>query len=391
MGICRRLQAAHVSAGISIGLLFVIGIVAGSTQGVGQQGPPSPPVSIAPPLAKRVTNWDEYAGRFEAIRTVDVRPRVSGIIEAIHFKDGQIVKAGDPLFTIDQRPFMIAADVSRAEIARAKAQVLLQESEVDRATPLARSGTLTGRELETRQANLAIARAQLASADANARNAELNLEWTVVRAPIDGRVSDRKVDVGNLVTAAQNPTLLTTIVSTDPIHFLFEISEADFLRYGRLYLSGTRPSSREVSNPVRVRLADERSWTRTGRMNFVDNQLNPRSGTLRGRAVIDNPDELLQPGLFGRIQVFGGENDALLIPDSAVISDQARKVVFTVGADGIVKPQPVTLGGLSDGLRVVLSGLAPDTLVVVDGLANPMVRPGAKVAVQRTAIKEASN
>lgn len=357
-----------------------------------QQGPPPQQVSVAVPLARKVTNWDEFSGRFEAVRTVEVRPRVSGVLVEIHFKDGQTVKTGDPLFTIDQRPFQIALEVAKAEIQRTKAQVALQESEVERATPLARTGTLTGRELETRQANLAVARAQLASAEANAKNAELNLDWSVVRAPIDGRVSDRKVDVGNLVSGGQTtPTLLTTIVSTDPIHFVFEVSESDFLRYSRLNLAGDRPSSRDVSSPVRIKLADETAWTRTGRMNFVDNQLNARSGTLRGRAVIDNKNELLQPGLFARIQVYGGDVDALLIPDSAVISDQARKIVFTVGPENVVKPVPVTLGAIADGMRVVTQGLTPQTLVVVDGLANPMVRPGAKIVPQRTQLKSASN
>ena len=359
---------------------------------IAQQGPPAVPVTVAAPLAKRITNWDEFSGRFEALRMVEVRPRVSGVLEEIHYKDGQVVKTGDPLFTIDQRPFQIALEVAKAEILRNKAQVSLQESEVERATPLARTGTLTGRELETRQANLAVARAQLLSAEATARNAELNLEWTLVKAPITGRVSDRKVDIGNLVSGGQTtPTLLTTIVSIDPIHFIFEVSEADFLRYGRLYLTGGRPTSRDVSNPVRIKLADETAWTRTGRMNFVDNQLNARSGTLRGRAVVDNKDELLQPGLFGRIQVFGGEADALLVPDSAVVSDQARKIVFTVGADNIVKAQPVSLGALSDGLRVVRTGLAADAMVVIDGLANPMVRPGAKVVPQKSQLKAAAN
>lgn len=357
-----------------------------------QQPPPALPVTVATPLAKRVTNWDEFSGRFEAVRTVDVRPRVSGILEQIHFRDGQLVKAGDPLFTIDQRPFQIALEVAKADVLRTKAQVSLQESEVERATPLARTGTLTGRELETRQANLAVARAQQLSAEANVRNAELNLEWTVVRAPIAGRVSDRKVDIGNLVAGGQTtPTLLTTIVSIDPIHFIFEISESDFLRYGRLYLTGDRPSSREVSNPVRIKLADETAWSRTGRMNFVDNQLSSRSGTMRGRAIVDNTDELLQPGLFGRIQVFGGETDALLIPDSAVVSDQARKIVFTLGPDNVVKAQQVTLGVIDGGLRIVKDGLSPDSQVVIDGLANPMVRPGAKVVPQKGQLKAAAN
>jgi multidrug efflux system membrane fusion protein len=371
---------------------FVIVAALAAAAALAQQGPPAVPVSVAEPLAKRITQWDEYSGRFEAVETVEVRPRVSGFIEKIHFKDGQLVKAGDPLFTLERRSFEIAVESAQAEIARTTAQVDLQENEVERATPLARSGTVTKRDLDQRSANLLIARAQLQAAQAGLKSAELNLEWTEVRAPISGRISDRKVDVGNLVTGGTaGATLLTTIVSLDPIHFIFEVSESDFLRYSRLFLSGERVSSRDASNPVRIKLADEPNWPHTGKMDFVDNQLNPRSGTLRGRAIIDNKNQLLQPGLFGRLQLWGGEADALLIPDSAVVSDQARKIIFAVGADNVVKGQPVELGPMIDGLRVVRSGLKPQDKVVIDGLANPMVRPGAKVAPQAGQIKAATN
>jgi membrane fusion protein, multidrug efflux system len=371
---------------------FAIVAALAAVAALAQQGPPAVSVSVAEPLAKRITQWDEYSGRFEAVETVEVRPRVSGFIEKLHFKDGQLVKAGDPLFTLERRSFEIAVESAQAEIARTTAQVDLQENEVERATPLARSGTVTKRDLDQRSANLLVARAQLQAAQAGLKSAELNLEWTEVRAPISGRISDRKVDVGNLVTGGTaGATQLTTIVSLDPIHFIFEVSEADFLRYSRLFLSGERASSRDAANPVRIKLADEPNWPHTGKMDFVDNQLNPRSGTLRGRALIDNKNQLLQPGLFGRLQLWGGEADALLIPDSAVVSDQARKIVFAVGADNAVKGQPVELGPMIDGLRVVRSGLKPQDKIVIDGLANPMVRPGAKVAPQAGQIKAATN
>lgn len=357
-----------------------------------QQGPPALPVSVAQPLAKRITQWDEYSGRFRAVESVEVRPRVSGFIDKVHFKDGQIVNAGDPLFTIDPRPFQIAVDSALAEIARANAQVELQENEVDRATPLARSGAVTQRDLDTRKTNLAVARANLQAAQAGLKSAELNLEWTVVKAPIAGRISDKAVDVGNLVTGgAGAATLLTTIVSQDPIHFVFDVSESDFLRYSRLFLSGDRTSSRDAANPVRIKLADEPNWPHTGKMDFVDNQLNTRSGTLRGRAIVDNKSQFLQPGLFGRLQLFGGEIDALLIPDASIVSDQARKIVFVVGADNVIKPAVVSLGPIVDGLRVVRDGLKPADRIVIDGLANPMIRPGAKVTPQAGQIKAASN
>ncbi len=346
-------------------------------------GRPLPPVTVAKPLAKRVTNWDEYSGRFQAVQMVEVRPRVSGFIDKIHFRDGENVKAGALLFTIDPRPFELALESAKAEVARANAQVELAATEVERARPLVRSGAVTERDFDQRAANLSVARAALQAAQAATKNAELNLEWTKVTAPIDGRISDRKVDAGNLVNGGSgSTTLLATIVTIDPIHFLFEVSEADYLRYTRLAETGQRASSRDTGNPVRIKLSDETSFTHMGNMDFVDNALNARSGTMRGRAVVENKNGLMQPGLFARMQLFGGDVDALLVPDAAVVSDQARKIVFTVGEDGVVKPKPVTLGAIEGGLRMILSGLTAEDRVVIDGIANPMVRPGAKVTPQ---------
>jgi RND family efflux transporter MFP subunit len=349
------------------------------------QAPTAPSVTVANPIAKRIQTWDEYSGHFEAVETVEVRPRVSGFIDKVHFKDGQIIKMGEPLFTIDQRPFDLALQIADAEVARTKANVAFQKTEVDRAAPLVQSGAVTERDFTQRSANLLIAQAQQMSAEVSYKQAQLNLEWSVVTAPIGGRISNRKVDVGNLVTAPT--TLLTTIVSLDPIHFVFDASEADYLRYARLYESGERPSSRDFANPVRVKLADEETFKHEGRMDFVDNQMNARSGTSRGRAVLDNKDQLFVPGVFARMQLFGGDIDALLIPDSAVVSDQMRKIVFTVGDDGVIQAKPVKLGPIYEGLRVVQSGLSKDDKVVIDGIANPMVRPGAKVAAQAGEIK----
>jgi RND family efflux transporter MFP subunit len=224
-------------------------------------------------------------------------------------------------------------------------------------------------------------------AEAALRNAKLNLEWTDVTAPIAGRISDRKVDPGNLIQGGQTgATLLATIVSQDPIHFVFDISESDHIRYTRLFLSGARAQSGSSNLPVRIRLSDETEWTRAGKIDFVDNTLSLRSGTIRTRAIVDNTDQLLTPGIFARIQLYGGEYDALMIPDSAVISDQARKIVFVVGPDNVVQAKPVTLGPLVDGLRVVRTGLTATDKVVLDGLANPFVRPGAKVVPQKAEI-----
>lgn len=352
---------------------------------------PLPTVTVAPPIAKRITLWDEYSGRFEAVEIVEIRPRVSGFVDKIHFKDGQLIKAGDPLFTIDPRPFEIAVERARAEIVRVKATVALAESEVARAAPLLKSDAVTERDFTQRNANLSVAKAQLQIAEANLKSAELNREWTVVRAPVSGRISDRKVDIGNLVIGdVQGATLLTTIVSLDPIHFVFDVSEADYLRYMRLESSGERISSRNASNAVRVRLAGETEWAHEGTMDFLDNQFNPRSGTMRGRATLDNKDHLFAAGLFARLRLFSGEADALLVPDSAVVSDQMKKIVFVVGNDSVVTAVPVVVGPIVDGLRVVREGLHAEQKVVLDGLANPMMRPGAKVETEDGVIKPAS-
>jgi len=370
--------------------LFLFASLAGVAPILAQGGPPAMPVTVSPALAKRVTQWDEFSGRFEAVAQVEVRARVSGFIDKIHFRDGQLVKVGDLLFTIDKRPFEIAVESAQAEVARNKAQVDLAELQVDRGSALIKSRTITDAEFDQRKANLAIARAQLKSAESSLRQAALNLDWTDVRAPLAGRISDRKVDAGNLIQGGQQgATLLATIVTLDPIRFVFDISEADYLRYTRLYLSGALASSRDAV-PVRIRLADEADWTRSGRVDFVDNTLSPRSGTMRTRAVVENRNQLLTPGVFGRVQLFGGEYDALLIPDTAIISDQARKIVFVVGPDDVVQARPVTLGPIVDGLRVIRDGLAPTDNVVLDGLANPMVRPGAKVVPQKGEIKIAA-
>lgn len=352
-----------------------------------QGAPPPLPVTVAPPLAKRITSWDEYSGRFQAVERVEVRPRVAGFVEQVHFKDGSLIKAGDLLFTLDKRPFAIAVDSAKADVARQEAQVKLTETDVERAEPLAKSKVLSEQVFDQRKASLASAQAQLLSAKAALKSAELNLEWAEVRAPISGRISDKKVDAGNLVAGGQaSATLMATIVSLDPIHFIFDVAEADYLRYARLNISGQRPSSRETANPVKIKLADETDWTHDGTMDFVDNALNDRSGTLRGRAVVTNKDGLLTPGIFARLALFGGDIDAFLVPDSAIVSDQAKKIVFTVNADNVVVAAPVTLGPIAEGLRVIKSGLKADDRVVIEGLANPAVRPGAKVTPNPGAI-----
>ena len=354
--------------------------------------PPPPKVTFAEPLKQRVTDWDEYTGRFEAVQQVEIRARVSGNLDAIHFKDGQEVKVGDLLFTIDPRPYEIAVASAKADVARNKAQVVLTQADVDRAEPLLKTKILTERDFDQRKANLDSAVASQQASEAALKNADLNLEWTQVRAPIAGRVSDKRLDIGNLIAGGQaNSTLLTTIVTISPINFVFEASEADYLRYSRLASKASRSSSRDVSNPVDVKLADEKDWTHHGKMNFVDNQLNARAGTIRGRAIFENKDQFLTAGTFGRMRLYGGEHDAILVPDGAIVSDQASKSVLVVGAENKVAAKAVTLGQMVGGLRVIDSGLKAEDKVIINGLANPAVRPGSVVDPQSGEIKQASN
>src|SRR6201991_3173295 len=260
-------------------LLFVV--VAGcDNKQAGNTPPPPPSVTVSRPLQKEITEWDEYTGRFEALATVDVRARVSGFIDSIHFNDGQIVKQGDLLFVIDPRPYRLVVEQAKADVERAQSKLEIATSDVERAAPLVRSQTLSGREFDTRKSVQRDAAGAVGSAEATLKQAELNLEWTEVHAPIGGRISDKRVDAGNLITGGTTgTTLLTSIVTLDPIHFVFDGSEADFIRYLRLAKAGTRPSSRDVQNPVAVRLADETEFTHMGKMDFVDNAINTKSGT----------------------------------------------------------------------------------------------------------------
>jgi RND family efflux transporter MFP subunit len=350
---------------------------------------PSPlAVTVSKPLQKKITEWDEYTGRFVPVATVEVRARVSGFIESIHFKDGQIVKKDELLFVIDRRPYQIAVEQAKADLERAHAKYDIATSDVDRATPLLRNQSLTEREFDTRKSAQRDAAGQVGSAEAALKQAELNLEWSEVRAPIAGRISDRRVDAGNLITGGQTgATSLTSIVTLDPIHFIFDGSEADFVRYLRLAAAGIRPSSRDAPNPVAVRLADETDFKHQGRMDFVDNVVNAKTGTIRGRAIFENKDGLLTPGFFGRLRLYGGERESLLVPDSAIASDQSNKIAFVVGADGTVGVKHVELGPLVDGLRVIRTGLESGDSVVIEGVAR--ARPGQKVKPESGSIRPA--
>jgi membrane fusion protein, multidrug efflux system len=336
---------------------------------------PAPPtVTVAEPERRNLTEWEEHIARLEPSARVELRARVSGLVEKVHFRDGQIVRAGDLLFTIDRRPFEIAVDSARAAVAQAQAKLELAKQEIDRTSSLVRDRYAPQAQLDTRRAAQRDAEAQLDDARARLRQAELELTWTEVRAPQPGRASDRRVDAGNLVQAST--TLLTTILTLDPIYASFDMSEADYLRLAR---DGGARAGAETPE-VRLKLADESGWDRAGRLDFLDSELRARSGTLRARALLPNPDLFLTPGVFARLRLPVGQGDTLLVPDAAIAADQAARVVMTVSADGTVVAKPVVLGPLVDGLRVVRSGLNPNDQVIVAGLH--LARPGQRVTAQ---------
>ena len=339
-----------------------------------QPAPPS--VTVAEPLRRTVTEWEEHVARLEPSARVELRPRVSGQVERVHFRDGQIVRTGDILFTLDRQPFDIAVESARAEVVKAEARLDLARQEIDRTSSLVRDRYAPQAQLDTRRAAQRDAEAQLADARARLRQTELERSWTEVRAPQSGRVSDRRVDAGNLVQAGS--TLLTTIVALDPIYASFDLSEADYLRFARR--GGARPAGGEEPEPVRLRLADEAEWNRQGRLDFLDTGLDSRSGTLRARATLANPDLFLTPGTFARLRLRAGEGEVLMVPDAAIAADQAARVVMTVAADGTVVAKPVALGPVVDGLRIVRGGLSPEDQVIVAGLH--LARPGARVTAE---------
>lgn len=346
-----------------------------------QAGPPPPQVTVAKPIRQMVTEQDEYIGRFVAIDSVEVRARVAGTLEGVHFKDGQNVAKGDLLFTIDRRPFENAAAQANANLMLARSNVIFAETDLARAQQLVRDKAISEQVYDQRAQTKRNAEASVAANEAALRQAQLDLEFTEVRAPVSGRIGDRRVSPGNLVASGAGATLLATIVSTDPIRFEFTFDEASLLRYDRIARQNADQPSRGISLPVKLRLIDEKEFTHEGAMDFVDNAIERGTGTIRGRAVFTNKNELFVPGMFGRVQVPAGPpSEALLVPDVAVGTDQARKFVYVVEGDDTVKQTYVTLGQAVGDKRVVREGLTADSRVVVNGLMR--VRPGVKVAPQ---------
>jgi RND family efflux transporter MFP subunit len=350
-----------------------------------QAAPPPPPVTVAKPVKRTISDFDEYVGRFVAVNSVEVRARVSGYLDGIHFKDGQTVKQGDLLFTIDKRPFQNAVDQARANLNAAKSNLAFTEADFTRGQQLVRDKTITDQTFEQRSQAFRNSQASVAGAEAALRTSELDLEFTELRAPVNGRIGDRRVSQGNLVTGGTggNTTLLATIVSTDPIRFEFTFDEASYLRYERL-AKGSKDdiASRGTGTKVSLKLIDEKDFAHEGSMDFVDNVIDRATGTIRGRAVFTNSNGVFTVGMFARVRVPASPPyEALLVPDVAVGTEQARRFVTTVNAENVVTPKYVTLGQvLPDGMRVIKEGLSPDDRVIVNGLLRG--RPGQKVTPQ---------
>jgi RND family efflux transporter MFP subunit len=344
-------------------------------------------VTVARPIERDVVDQDEYVGRFVAINSVEIRARVSGYLDKIHFRDGQEINQGDLLFTIDKRPFQNTVAQSRGTLAQSKANLAFAEADLERAKQLVRDRTITEQTFDQRTQAYRAAAASVAANEAAVKQAELDLEFTELRAPVAGRIGDRRVSPGNLVTggAAGTTTMLATIVSLDPIRFEFTFDEASYLRYERFSRSGKEVTGREGGVDVALKLLDEKDFIHRGTMDFVDNVIERSSGTIRGRAIFSNPDLVLTPGMFGRIRVPGSPSyQALLVPDAAIGSEQVRKFVLVVVADDVATARYVTLGPLIDNnLRVIKEGLKADDRVVVNGLMR--VRPGQKVKPEEQA------
>jgi RND family efflux transporter MFP subunit len=365
-------------------ILATAALVAGCGEDKKAAAPPPPAVTVAVPVKRTVFDFDEYVGRFVAVNTVEMRARVSGYLDGVHFTDGQVVKTGDLLFTIDKRPYANALAQARANLTQALSNREYTKADFDRAQQLVKDKTITDQTYDQRAQAYRNAEASVANNDAAVKQAELDLQFTELRSPIDGRIGDRRVSPGNLVTGGTtgNTTLLATIVSKDPIRFEFTFDEASFLRYERVAAASQDITSRGPGVQIALKLIDENDYDHSGRMDFVDNVIDRSTGTIRGRGVFDNPNGLFTPGMFARVRVPGSPPyEALLLPDAAIGTEQTRKFVFVVGADNKVVQKYVTLGQATpDNLRVIKDGIGPDDKIIVNGLMR--ARPGQPVTPQ---------
>ncbi len=362
---------------LSVALVFLLGVQScgGPDPGARQGG--ALPVGVVAPEVRKVQLWDEYVGRFQAVNRVEIRPRVSGYLEEVHFYDGDIVEEGELLFTIDSRPFKAALDGAKARAEAARTAQRLAVNELARAKRLLDAKAGSQEEYDRRLQAKQSADADVAAANAAVEAAALDLEFTQIKSPIAGRAGRDLINKGNLVTAQSS--LLTTVVSIDPIHFVFTGSEGDYLNYSRLAQSGKRPSSREEANPVRIKLDDQDDYEIEGLVNFIDNALSETTGTIEAQAVVENEDGFLTPGMFGRLRLYGRDPfEAMIIPDAVVQFDQSRQFVWVVGPENKAQIRPVTLGRvIENNMRIVEAGLTPTDRVIASGFA--MLRPDAPV------------
>lgn len=380
----RRSFLCRHPMNVAVAMLSVAWIAAGCSQEAPPKASAPPQVSVAPAYQRFVQEFDEFTARLEAPDTVEIRARVAGALHAVHFREGQIVKKGDLLFTIDPRPF--AAEVARleAQLVTARTQAELSKSELARAEKLVAIQGVSQQEVDQLRAAARNAQSAIHVAEAALTQGRLNVEFTRITAPVSGRTSRANITPGNLVSMGD--PVLTTLVSSDKVYAYFDASEATYLKYAKAARDGTRPSGRDAPNPVMMALANEEGFPHQGHIDFVDNRLNPATASIRGRAVFDNREGRFTPGLFARIKLIGsGSYQATLVAERAITTDQTRKMVLVVGPDNIVQPRQVKPGALIEGMRVV-EGVKPGERVVVDGLLRAF--PGAPVTPQLLAVDD---
>ncbi|MBD3825654.1 MULTISPECIES: efflux RND transporter periplasmic adaptor subunit [Stenotrophomonas] len=379
--LARRLALGTVTA---LALAVIVGCSGGHAE---TAGPPPPSVSAAPVLVKQVSQWDDFSGRVEAVESVELRPRVSGYIDKVNYVEGQEVKKGDVLFTIDARSYRAELARADAELARARTQAQVSRSEAERARRLSDQQAISTETWEQRRATAEQAQAQVQAAQAAVDAARLNVEFTQVRAPINGRAGRAMVTAGNLVTAGDSASVLTTLVSLDKVFVYFDADEGTFLRYAQMARNGERPSERDSELPVRVGLSGEEGYPHSGKVDFLDNQVTRSTGTIRVRALLDNADRAFTPGLFARVQLLGsGQFQAMLIDEKAVLTDQDRKYVYVVDKDGKAQRHDIQLGRTADGLRIVEQGLKAGDRVIIDGVQKVFM-PGMPVQAKAVAMQ----
>lgn len=379
------------------GLLFIVIIILAFTSGDAEEietvaAPQAMPVEVSSPLIEKITEWDEYTGRFEASNRVEVRARVSGFLENVNFVDGQMVNKGDVLFTIDDRPFKIALDQANGDLSQAQASLKTAQDNFERVESLRESGAVSIEEYDRRKQALEYAKASIQLSQARVDNAKLNLEFTRVTAPMAGLVSRDRVNEGNLIDGgSSNSTLLTTIVATSPIDFYFTGSESDYLRYVRLARNGERRSARSEGIPVFIKLQDEEDFVHEAKMDFVDNEIDISTGTIESRAVLENKDHLLEPGMFGKARIAGSaEHEAIMIPDEIIGTNQSIRFVYVLGEGNLVTTKNVTLGPLhSNGLRIIRDGITQEDKLITNNIQK--IRQGIAVTPIETELQKSES